>query len=213
MLEEETCMQVQIFHDTVCPWCRIGKENLFRALEEWGQPVELQWRAFQLDPTTPKEGLPFRESITKKFAGRIDLSQLFGQVMQAAEAAGVHFDFDKVERSPNTLLSHQVIALMPNDRVKEFVEAVYRAYFEEGKDIGQMDVLLTLAAGYGADTDALRAQVERGEGVEQVQNDLEFGRQVGITGVPFFVLAGKYALTGAQPVSAFLQAFGQASKE
>lgn len=206
-------MQIQIFHDTVCPWCRIGKENLFRALEEWGQPVELQWRAFQLDPATPKEGLPFRESMTKKFAGRIDLPQLFGQVVQAGKAAGVHFDFDKVERSPNTLLSHQVIALMPKDRTTEFVEAVNRAYFEEGKDIGQLAVLLALAEECGADPDALRTQVERGEGVEQVQNDLEYGRQVGITGVPFFVLAGKYALTGAQPVSSFLQAFGQASKE
>lgn len=206
-------MQIQIFHDTVCPWCRIGKENLFQALQQWGQPVELQWRAYQLDPSTPKEGLPFRESMEKKFAGRVDLPQLFGQVVQAGKAAGVHFDFDKVERSPNTLLSHQVIALMPADQTTAYVEAVNRAYFEEGKYIGQLDVLLELAAECGADPDSLRARVEQGEGVEQVEDDLAFGRQVGITGVPFFVLAGKYALTGAQPVSAFLQAFDQASKE
>lgn len=205
-------MEIQVFHDTICPWCRIGKANLYKALEEWGQPVTIRWRAFQLDPTTPKEGLPFREHMTKKFAGRADLSQLFGQVVQAGKSAGVHFDFDRVEYSPNTLLSHQIIALLPDDQATPYVEAVNRAYFEEGRDIGRLDVLLALATECGADAEALRAQVERGEGMGQVEEDLAFGRQVGITGVPFFVLAGKYALTGAQPAGAFLQAFGQAAK-
>ncbi len=206
-------MQIQVFHDTVCPWCRIGKEHLFKALKEWGQPVEIQWRAFQLDPTTPKEGLPFKETMTKKFNGRADLPQLFGQVVQAGANAGVKFDFDKVQVMPNTILSHQIITLMPEAGRTNYVEAVNRAYFEEGKDIGQLEVLLELAVEAGGNADTLRAQVERGEGLEQVEEDLNFGRQVGITGVPFFVLAGKYALTGAQPVSSFLQAFAQASSK
>ncbi|WP_127588435.1 DsbA family oxidoreductase [Paenibacillus koleovorans] len=204
-------MQIQVFSDTVCPWCRIGKQNLFAALEQWGQPFELQWRAFQLDPTTPKEGLPFRETMTKKFSGRADLPQLFNQVVQAGKASGVRFDFDRVEFMPNTLLSHQLIELMPGESQTAFVDAVFRAYFEEGQDIGRLEVLLQLAAEVGGDPEQLRARVATGEGEKQVQEDLAFARQVGISGVPFFILNNKYALSGAQPVSAFLQAFQQAT--
>jgi predicted DsbA family dithiol-disulfide isomerase len=206
-------MRIDIFHDTVCPWCRIGKKNVMDAVSQWGEPVEIRWRAFILDPSIPEQGLPFRETMQRKFGGNADLSQLFGQVARAGEAVGVHFDFDKVQMMPNTRLSHRLIALAPEEKKAEIVEAINRAYFEEGRDTGRLDVLLQVASETGLDADSLRGRLERGEAVDQLEKDLAFGRQAGITGVPFFILNGKYALTGAQPVAAFLQAFERVKPE
>lgn len=206
-------MRIDIFHDTVCPWCRIGKKNVMDAVSQWGEPVEIRWRAFILDPSIPEQGLPFRETMQRKFGGNADLSQLFGQVARAGEAVGVHFDFDKVQMMPNTRLSHRLIALAPEEKKAEIVEAINRAYFEEGRDTGRLDVLLQVASETGLDADSLRGRLERGEAVDQLEEDLAFGRQAGITGVPFFILNGKYALSGAQPDTAFLQAFERVKRE
>ena len=106
-------MKIDIFSDTVCPWCRIGKENLFQALKlrEQTGTVDIRWRAFQLDPTTPKEGRPFHESLQAKFGGEDRMKEIFGQVCKVGEACGLPFDFDKIDYSPNTLLSHQLIKI------------------------------------------------------------------------------------------------------
>jgi predicted DsbA family dithiol-disulfide isomerase len=204
-------MVIDIFQDTVCPWCRIGKKNLTDALAKWtGEEVEIRFRSFQLDPTTPLEGKPFKANIESKFGNNPErLQGMFQQVTGAGTAVGVNFDFSRVERSPNTLKSHQLIVLTPEDKKKDVVDAIYQAYFEDGRDIGSVEVLLEIAKEVGIAADGLAERLRAKEGLEQVEDDLEFAREVGITGVPFFIINDKYALTGAQPSITILQAMEQ----
>jgi predicted DsbA family dithiol-disulfide isomerase len=208
-------MVIDIFQDTVCPWCRIGKKNLTDALAKWtGEDVEIRYRSFQLDPTTPLEGKPFKENLESKFGDNSERMQgMLQQVTGAGAAVGVNFDFSRVERSPNTLKSHQLIILAPKDKKQDVVDAIYQAYFEDGRDIGSVEVLLEIAKEVGIAADSLEEQLRAKEGLEQVEDDLEFARQVGITGVPFFIINDQYALTGAQPSSTILQAMEQVSQK
>ncbi|MNI73047.1 DSBA-like thioredoxin domain protein [compost metagenome] len=141
------------------------------------------------------------------------MDQMFSQVSAAGQAAGLDFRFDRIEVMPNTLLSHRLIAVAPEEKQTELLIAVNRAHFSEGRDTGQLEVLLDVASSVGLDAAKLREQLDRGEGAEQVQEDLDFGRQVGITGVPFYIMNGKYALTGAQPPETFLQVLKQIQDE
>ncbi|MEC0230876.1 DsbA family oxidoreductase [Paenibacillus alba] len=208
-------MIIEIFQDVVCPWCRIGKKNLMDALAEFtAEPVEVHYRAYQLDPSTPEEGSPFRDVMVKKMRADEDrLNGMLQQVTDAGIASGLHFDFSKVEKMPNTLKAHQLIAIAPTENKKELVDAIFQAYFEDGKDIGQVDVLLELAEQHGLNRSQLAASLLAKEGLEAVEDDLTFASQAGVTGVPFFVINGKYALTGAQPSATFSQVLQQISEE
>ncbi|MCK9910285.1 DsbA family protein, partial [Microbacteriaceae bacterium K1510] len=116
--------------DTVCPWCRIGKQNLFTAIRQWdGEPVTLRYRSFFLDPNVPEQGLPFRESMAA-ITGPGGLDQMFERVTAAGAAAGLTFRFDRVAFKPNTSASHQLIKLASEEKATEMVEAIYQAYFE-----------------------------------------------------------------------------------
>jgi predicted DsbA family dithiol-disulfide isomerase len=208
-------MVIDIFQDTVCPWCRIGKKNLMDALAKWtGKDVEIRYRSFQLDPTTPLEGKPFKENMESKFGDNSERMQgMLQQVTGAGAAVGVNFDFSRVERSPNTLKSHQLIVLAPEDKKQDVVDAIYQAYFEDGRDIGNVEVLLEIAKEAGIAAEGLEERLRAKEGLEQVEDDLEFARQVGITGVPFFIINDKYVLTGAQPSSTILEALEQVAQK
>ncbi|ULL13198.1 DsbA family oxidoreductase [Paenibacillus sp. H1-7] len=207
-------MRIELFHDTVCPWCRIGKQNMLTALSEWtGEPVELSIRAYMLDASIPVEGLPFKETMQKKFGGQVDLSQVFSQVTEAGKGAGLAFDFDKVGFMPNTRMSHRLIAIVQQESKLSMLEAINKAYFEDGRDIGSLEVLLKLAQETGIETAGLRERLTGGEGEEEVAQDLAYGHDVGITGVPFFIIDGKYALTGAQPPSVFTQVLQKIAEE
>jgi predicted DsbA family dithiol-disulfide isomerase len=208
-------MMIEIFQDLVCPWCRIGKKNLMDALTDFtGDSVEIYYRAYQLDPSTPVEGEHFETLMRTKF--RADESKLQGilqQVTQAGQASGLHFDFARVEKMPNTLNAHQLLAITPDGVKKELVDRLFKGYFEDGKDIGHIEVLLDEAEQLGMDKQQTLTRLNAKEGLEQVEDDLAFASQAGVTGVPFFVINRKYALTGAQPAATFLQALEQISAE
>lgn len=210
-------MRIDLFSDMVCPWCRIGKKNMDDAISAWteqtGETIPVTYRAFQLDPTLPPEGKPFRESMAAKMGGDERLDPMFQRVTDAGAAIGLTFRFDKITRMPNTLLSHRITAILLEERRREWVEACMKANFEDGLDVASLDVLLGLAAGMGVDADDLRRRLEAGEGSAEVQQDLDMASGVGITGVPFFIIDGKYALSGAYPVSQFLAAFSKIAQE
>lgn len=203
-------MRIDIFQDTVCPWCRIGKQHLFAAMERWnGEPIDIHYHAFLLDPTTPVEGRP-ASSLIEKFGSEERVSQAHAHVCQAGEACGLTFDFDRVDKFPNTLLSHQLIQVTPNDLQTQMVDAIMQAYFEDGRDIGKMDVLLSLAEEVGLNPEETRDKLHRGDGVAAVQSDLQFAKEVGVSGVPMFIFNHRLAVSGAQPVELFMQAFARA---
>jgi predicted DsbA family dithiol-disulfide isomerase len=208
-------MIIEIFQDLVCPWCRIGKKNLMDALEDFtAEPFELHYRAYQLDPSTPMEGADFATLMRTKFrADESKLQAMLQQVTQAGQASGLHFDFAQITKMPNTLKAHQLIAIAPEEVKQQLVDDLFKAYFEDGKDIGQIDFLLEAASVHGMDPHQTRIQLHAKEGLEQVEDDLAFASQAGVTGVPFFVINHKYALTGAQPAATFLQALEQISAE
>jgi predicted DsbA family dithiol-disulfide isomerase len=204
-------MKIDIFSDHVCPWCRIGKQNLLAALAQWNgtEEFEIHWRAFQLDPSIPEEGRPFQEAIVKKMGGQERMEQAFTQVCKVGETCGTEFDFAGIKQEPNTFLSHMLVKLVPQEKKTEVAEALFRAHFQEGRFIGDPDVLAEIAGEAGLDGEALRARLAKGEGREEVEADLEFAQRAGIRAVPFFILNDTYGLSGAQPVEAFLDAFGK----
>jgi predicted DsbA family dithiol-disulfide isomerase len=196
-------VRIEVYQDTVCPWCRIGKRHLELALADWqGEPVAVAHRPFFLDPAIPATGYPFRDYMRAKGGGRVPLEQFFAMPRERGKEVGLTFDFEAIGKAPNTSLSHQLIALAPEETRDAVIDAVYAAYFEHGRDIGDLDVLVAIAAEQGLEAEAMRAQLAAGAARDQVEAAVAEAQAMGITGVPFFVIDGRYAFSGAQPPAA-----------
>lgn len=207
-------MIVEIFQDTVCPWCRIGKKNLFDAISQWtGEPIFVRYRAYQLNPQTPEGGVPFRSYMESLKGGQQVVEQMLQQVTRAGEAAGLAFRFDKVEKMPNTIASHQLIKSVPEEQRTVIVDAIFQAYFEDGRDIGDKQVLFAIAKEAGIDEERAIEALNTNRYAQEIQEDISFARANQISGVPFFVIDGKLGLSGAHPVENFLKAFRQVAEQ
>jgi predicted DsbA family dithiol-disulfide isomerase len=203
-------MHIDIYHDTVCPWCRIGKKNLQLALDSFAaEPVTITYRTFFLNEALPPEGDDFHKVMNAKTDGRIPLEMMFDGPRRAGEKVGLRFNFEKITRAPNSTLSHVLIAITPDERKVAMIDALYKAYFEDGLDIGDRKVLHSIAAEHQLE----RAQVEAAFADEallaRITDEAHAAHQMGITGVPFFVFNGCYAMSGAQPPEAFARALPQ----
>ena len=201
-------MYIDIFHDTVCPWCRVGKANLAAALAEWdGEAPRIRYHPFFLDPAAPAEGRDFRAYLAGRAGGEDALPRLFAGPRDAGARVGLTFNFDDIRVSPNTTLSHALIALAPaGEAQSRVVDAIYTAYFEHGRDIGDLDVLVALASASGLDPDDARRELGRPDLLQSVHEAAVDARRGGITGVPLFVFDERTALSGAHPPAALLQA-------
>ena len=194
-------MQIDIFSDTVCPWCRIGKRHLELALADWsGEPVTIRHRSFFLDPDIPAEGYDFQAHMTAKGGGRMTPEDFFAMPRQRGKAVGLTFNFEDIAKAPNTMLSHRLVYLTPEAERGAMLDAIFAAYFEFGRDIGDPDVLAAIAEEQGQDAAAIRTALAGDAAEAQVLADVDFARQAGISSVPFFIFNDKYALSGAQPV-------------
>ncbi len=205
-------MLVDVFHDTVCPWCRIGKRHLADALAGWdGPPVTVRYHPFFLDPAVPPEGVDFRAYMARNKGGEASLAPLFEGARRAGAAAGLTFHFDRIRYATNTLLSHRLIALAPEGHKDAVVDGIYRAYFEDGRDIGDLDTLVAITAEAGLDA-AETAELLRGDAArDEVLAEAAWAREAGISGVPLFIVDGALALSGAQPPEALLEALRRAA--
>lgn len=201
-------MVIDIYSDTVCPWCFIGKRRLENALREWQGPVpEIRWRAFQLTPEMPSDGLDRDHYLQLRF-GTADASRLFRRVVETGREVGIEFAFERIRRSPNTLDSHRLIRRAARDRRQDAaVEALFRAYFVEGRDIGDRDVLAGIAGELGLDQRDIRAWLDSEEAVREVRDEDAEARELGIGGVPFYLVDRRFPVTGAQAPDVFLHAF------
>jgi predicted DsbA family dithiol-disulfide isomerase len=192
-------MHIDVYQDTVCPWCRIGKRHLELALEGYEQPVSVAYHSFYLNPDIPPEGYDFRPYMIAKGGGQIELEGFFDGPRERGAAVGLTFNFEDITRAPNTTLSHQLIAITPDADRAAMTDAIYAAYFEHGRDIGELAVLLDIAEGQGVDREMTREKLEAGAGLEDVEADVAMAQRLSISGVPFFVINGKYGFSGAQP--------------
>lgn len=202
-------MRIDIFSDTVCPWCFIGKRRLERALAERPQPdLTIRWRAFQLNPDMPASGMDRQQYLTTKFGGADNAERVYAAVRQAGQQEDIPFAFDRIARTPNTLRSHQLIGYAATQGDQDpIVERLFNAYFIEGQDIGEIDVLVQAAADAGLDPEAVRDHLTADRGLAEAYGEDKQAREAGIQGVPTFIVNGRYALSGAQEPEVLFQLF------
>jgi predicted DsbA family dithiol-disulfide isomerase len=208
-------VKIDIWSDVACPWCYIGKRKFEEGARRAGVPVEVEYHSFQLSPDTPVD---FAGSTTDYLAERKGLAgdqvrAMLQQVTQVAAAVDLHYDFDRVIHT-NTVLAHELLhAAKAQGRQLEAVEAVFRAYFQEGRHVGRVDDLVVIAGEVGLDTGAVRSALESHDHLGAVHADEAQAAAYGIQGVPFFVIDGRYGVSGAQDPDVFAGALTQVAAE
>lgn len=208
-------IEIDIVSDVVCPWCYLGATHLRLALETLpGITADLRWRPFQLDPTIPREGMDRHEYMARKFSPA-RLAAAHDRLTEAGQDAGIAFAFSDISVSPNTLDAHRVIRWAASagpgiqDRVSR---ALFKAYFEEGQNVGDPETLIRIAEENGMDASLVTALLPTDADREAVQAEIATAQGMGITGVPCFVIDGRYAIMGAQPVEAMVDALGKVAR-
>ncbi len=212
-------MKIKVVQDLICPWCYIGHHNLERAIREWMDthdvPVEVEWLPYQLDPIAPGEPQQgFQERFQdRKGIGAGQMATMFDRVTQAGASVGIAFRFDRITVAVDTLPGHVAIAAAPVGKQGALVNALHRAYFEDGKDIGDAAEIEPAAKVAGLDDEelavvmtALADDAARTRVIANVRTIQE----AGVTGVPYFVIDDRLGLSGGQPAGVFKQAFDQA---
>jgi len=208
-------MLLEIVSDLVCPWCYIGQRRLERALNRDGAPApRLLWRAFQLNPDIPPDGVPRQAYLAAKFGGTLHADRIYEAIGAAGTAEGIRFQFDRILRTPNSLNAHRLKRhARRHDAEPDVTARLYRAYFEQARDIGLAGVLADIAAEAGLEhTETLRYLASDEDRLAVQAEDIGTRRQ-GITGVPCVVINGKYALSGAQEPEFFLPLFDLARQD
>ncbi|HYM32711.1 MAG TPA: DsbA family oxidoreductase [Candidatus Cybelea sp.] len=202
-------MRIDIVSDTICPWCFIGKRRLERALELRPDiSFEIGWRPFQLNPDMPEEGMDRDEYVARKFGSSDRAHKIYDAIRGAGAEEGIAFDFRRIGRTPNTVASHRLIRWAGSAGVQhKVVELIFDRYFVRGDDIGNPAVLTDIAREAGMDADLVAELLARDADVDQVRAEDQVARDLGIAGVPCFIVDRKYAISGAQDPAVFLQVF------
>jgi predicted DsbA family dithiol-disulfide isomerase len=204
-------MQIDIYSDIICPWCYVGKRRVERALISAGRNANVVWRPFQLNPTMPLAGIDRKAYLEAKFGSLEVFGRMEEQLLAAGVDEGIPFAFEKIQRTPNTFAAHRLVWYAAQQRKQnEMVEALFRGYFLEGKDIGDVKVLMHVATKAGLDRRETEEFLASGKGVVEVKGEEATGRRLGIRGVPYFDLNGSVSISGAQPPDVFVSAFQQA---
>lgn len=193
-------LPIDVVHDLVCPWCFLGVRRLRRTLR--GRPdltSDLIWRPFLLNPDMPRSGMPRADYVIRKFGGEDRARRLYASIAEIGRTEGVLFRFDRIRRTPSSVDAHRLVRWAGRyGRAAEMVEALFSAYFTDGRDIGDVTVLIAAAAACGLDAAAARRFLFGDDEVDQVHAENLRAHRLGINGVPCFVIAGRHAIAGAQ---------------
>jgi predicted DsbA family dithiol-disulfide isomerase len=205
-------LNVDVISDVICPWCYIGNKRLERAISSVeGHQVRVRWLPYQLNPRMPKEGISRKEYRIRKFGSWERSLELDAKVAVVGEAEGIHFAFDRIERTPNTVDAHRLIWLADQQaRQNAVVESLFVAYFTEGRDITDRQTLVDVVAEAGLERQLAEATLNSNEGMDAIKQAEELSRRRQVGGVPFFIINDKITLSGAQQPEAFLDVFRQA---
>jgi predicted DsbA family dithiol-disulfide isomerase len=208
-------MKLDIISDPICPWCYIGKRFLDQALAARpDHPFVIEWHPFQLNPDMPAEGMERRSYLEAKFGGQQEAVKAYLPVMERAEAAGLTINFEAIKRTPNTLDAHRLIHWAGiEDRQEAAAMALFRAYFEEGRDIGDLDVLADIADALDMDAAVVRKLLQSDADIADIRTrDAQF-RKMGINSVPTFIVGGQHAVPGAQPADLWIKVIDELTDE
>ena len=209
-------MQIDIFFDLVCPWCFIGKHRMDRALAERPSlPVDLNWQPFQLNPGMPPGGMDRRDYLSAKFGGSGRAAQIYAMVAETAERDGLTLELDAIRRTPNTLDAHRLVrfATRHGRDPAHVAEAIFQAYFQQGRDIGDRNTLADIGEEIGLDRDSVADHLASRTDINHVRSADAAARRMGIQAVPCFVFDRRYALSGAQEPDSFIPMFDLAGAE
>ena len=212
MEAEPSEMNIEVVSDVVCPWCYVGKRRLEAALAQSDDAVvAVRWRPFQLDPTIPSQGLDRRAYMRAKFRDDARLAEVHARLRAVGAEVGIDFDFEAISRSPNTLDAHRLIRWAEASGVQdEVVEQLFSAYFEHGRDIGDRSVLAEIAGECGMDAEVVERRFAGDGDGEAVRAEIDEAQSLGVTGVPFFIFASRFAVSGAQSAEVLARAIKSA---
>ena len=200
-------IKIDVISDPICPWCYIGKTHLDKALAQVpDHPFVIEWHPFQLNPDMPAEGMDRRAYLEGKFGGKEGAVRAYAPVVENAAAAGLSIDFEAMKRTPNTIDAHRLIHWAGIEkRQTAAVSALFQAYFVEGRDIGDREVLADIADSIEMDAAVVAKLLASDADVEDIRNRDAHSRQMGVNSVPTFIVGGKHAVPGAQPPELWLR--------
>ena len=204
---------IDVVSDVICPWCFFGKRRLDAALAALDMDVFIRWRPYMLDPTIPPEGLDRQQYMLAKF-GPEKLKTIHDPLVEAGNELGVPFNFDAITRTPNTLDAHRLIRWAHTvERQHETAERLFMAYWNEGLDVSDRDVLAKCAGESGINAQQIRELLDTEQDVEETKAEIQHATNIGVTGVPTFIFAQSYALVGAQSPEVLADAISRVAKE
>ncbi|UCI05733.1 DsbA family oxidoreductase [Mesorhizobium sp. B1-1-8] len=215
-MSAENSITVDVVSDVVCPWCFIGQKRLDKAIAAASDvDVHVRWRPFQLDPTIPPKGMDRREYMLGKFGSEERIRQIHARIEPLGEAEGIGFAFGAIKVAPNTLDAHRVIrwaGAAGEDVQNRLVRRLFQLNFEEGADLGDHVVLVEAAREAGMDATVVETLLPTDADVDAVRTEIATASRMGITGVPCFLLEGKYAVMGAQDADTLADAIRQVAQ-
>jgi len=200
-------IKLDIISDPVCPWCYIGKTELDRAIAERpNHPFTIEWHPYQLNPAMPAEGMDRKDYLEHKFGGRDGALRAYAPILERAEALDLEIDFAAITRQPNTMNAHRLIHWAGLEgRQQAVVAAIFRAYFNDGGDIGAPKTLCKIGEACGMDPAMLERLLAADADFDATRARDTHARERGVTGVPCFIIANAHVLQGAQPKALWIQ--------
>lgn len=204
-------IKLDILSDPICPWCYIGKIRLDRALEAHPEhEFVIEWHPFQLNPDMPAQGMERREYLELKFGGKQGAVQSYAPIVEAAEETGLNIDFAGIKRTPNSIDAHRLIYWAGIEgKQNAVVDRLFKAYFQEGRDISEHSVLKRIAGAVGMNAEAIGRLLESDADLEDQRNRDAHARARGVQGVPCYIIANQYVVSGAQPTEVWEQVIAE----
>ncbi|MDA0355214.1 MAG: DsbA family oxidoreductase [Proteobacteria bacterium] len=208
-------IRLDVFSDPICPWCYIGKTLLDRALEKHpSHPFVIEYHPFQLNPAMPKDGAERSAYLTAKFGGQTQFFETYGRIAQSAKEAGIDINFDIMTRVPNTLDAHRMIHWAGLEgKQAAMVAAQFRAYFREGRDLGDVQILADLAAQVGMDRAVAERLLTTDSDLDDLASRDKDAREKGVSAVPTYLIDKQYVLSGAQQPDLWAQVISEITVE
>lgn len=213
-MSEVPPITIDVISDVMCPWCYIGKKRLEKAIKSVPDiPLVVRWHPFQLDATLPKTGKDRQTYLNDKFGGPDKARAIYGQIAAAGREEGIDFAFDRIALSPNTLDCHRLILWSRADDLQdEVVERLFQAYFLNGEDLTRSDVLVRISDEAGMESDLVEQLFDTDSDLEKTREHIANAHESGITGVPCFIIDGRFVLAGAEKAETLAAAIQHADE-